>query len=128
MGTTQNLVVLSGTVSREPALRELTGGVVLQFDLTTELADGATTSVPVAWHDPTPKQSVSIGAGDDVIVIGTVRRRFFRVGGQTQSRTEVVVESVIGARRAKTANSALEAAAASIRRVVGPRGRSAASA
>lgn len=123
MGTTQNLVVLSGTVSLEPALRELKGGVVLQFDLATPLADGATASVPVAWHDPTAKQAASFGAGDEVIVIGTVRRRFFRVGGQTQSRTEVIVESLIGARRTKTANSALEAAAASIRRVVGSRGR-----
>ena len=114
MGINQNLVVLSGTVTLEPALRELKGGVVLQFDVSTPLGEGTTTSVPVAWHDPTPTQTSSFAAGDDVIVTGTVRRRFFRVGGQTQSRTEVIVATLIPARRKKSANSALAAAAASI--------------
>ncbi len=114
MGINHNLVVLSGTVTLEPALRELKGGVVLQFDVSTPLAAGTTTSVPVAWHDPTPAQTSSFAAGDEVVVTGTVRRRFFRVGGQTQSRTEVIVASLIPARRKKSANSALAAAAASI--------------
>lgn len=119
MGTNHNLVVLTGTVTLQPALRELKTGVVLQFDISTPLGEGSTTSVPVAWHDPTAAQSSSFGAGDDVIVTGTVRRRFFRVGGQTQSRTEVIVDSLIPARRKKSANSALAAAADSIRRVGG---------
>lgn len=114
MGTHQNLVVLSGTVTLEPTLRELKGGVVLQFDLNTLVGDGPSTSVPVAWHDPTAAQTASFSAGDDVVITGTVRRRFFRVGGQTQSRTEVIVASLIPARRKKSANSALAAAAASI--------------
>ena len=119
MDINQNLVVLSGTVTLEPTIRELKGGVVLQFDVSTPLGEGTTTSVPVAWHDPTPTQTSSFTAGDDVIVTGTVRRRFFRVGGQTQSRTEVIVASLIPARRKKSANSALAAAADSIRRVGG---------
>lgn len=115
MGPSNNLVVLRGAVTVEPALRELKAGVVLQFDVHTGLVDGRTTTVPVAWHDPTPSQTSSFGAGDDVVVVGTVRRRFFRVGGQTQSRTEVIVDSLIPARRKKTANSALAAAVATIR-------------
>jgi len=115
MGTHHNLVVLSGTVTLEPALRELKDGVVLQFDVSTPLGEGATTSVPVAWHDPTPTQASSFTAGDDVVVTGTVKRRFFRVGGQTQSRTEVIVATLVPSRRKKSANSALAAAAASIR-------------
>lgn len=114
MGTSHNLVVLNGTVTLEPSRRELKDGVVLQFDVSTALEDGRTTSVPVAWHDPTAAQSASFGAGDDVVVTGTVRRRFFRVGGQTQSRTEVIVTTLIPARRKKSANSALAAAASSI--------------
>ncbi|MGB3733567.1 MAG: hypothetical protein WA964_01325 [Ilumatobacter sp.] len=115
MGINHNLVVLSGTVTLEPTLRELKNGVVLQFDVSTPLEGGATTSVPVAWHDPTTSQTASFSAGDDVVVTGTVRRRFFRVGGQTQSRTEVIVASLIPARRKKSADSALAAAAESIR-------------
>lgn len=114
MGTNHNLVVLSGTVTVEPTLRELKGGGVLQFDINTPLIDGTTTSVPVAWYDPTNAQTASFGAGDEVVVIGTVRRRFFRVGGQTQSRTEVIVATLVPARRKKSANSALAAAAESI--------------
>lgn len=114
MGTHQNLVVLSGTVTLEPTLRDLKGGVVLQFDLNTSVGDGPGCSVPVAWHDPTAAQTSSFAAGDDVVVTGSVRRRFFRVAGQTQSRTEVIVASLIPARRKKSANSALAAAAASI--------------
>lgn len=116
MATNHNLVVLSGTVTLEPTLRELKSGVVLAFDVSTPLDDGRSTSVPVAWHDPTTAQTSSFAAGDDVVVTGTVRRRFFRVGGQTQSRTEVIVHSLIPARRKKSANSALAAAAESIRR------------
>jgi single-strand DNA-binding protein len=115
MGTHHNLVILSGTVTLEPTLRELRDGVVLQFDVSTALGEGSATSVPVAWHDPTAAQTSSFGAGDDVVVTGTVRRRFFRVGGQTQSRTEVIVASLTPARRKKSANSALAAAADSIR-------------
>lgn len=114
MGTTQNLVVLTGTVTAEPTLRELKGFDVLQFDVSTPLADGSTTSVPVAWHDPTTAQITSFTAGDDVVVTGSVRRRFFRVGAQTQARTEVVVTTLVPARRKKSAASALAAAVASI--------------
>ncbi len=114
MEKSHNLVVLTGTVTLEPTLRELKDRVVLQFDLDTELADGKHASVPVAWHDPTSAQTSSFGAGDEVVVTGTVRRRFFRVGGQTQSRTEVIVATLVPARRKKSANSALAAAAASI--------------
>ncbi len=114
MGTHQNVVVLSGTVTNEPALRELKGGVVLQFDLTTALEDGASASVPVAWHDPTVAQTTSLGLGNEVVIVGTVRRRFFRSGGQTQSRTEVIVASLVPARRKKSATSLLAATAAAI--------------
>lgn len=114
MGTTHNIVVLAGMVMLEPSLRELKDGNVLQFDLNTALAEGKQTSVPVAWHDPTTSQISSFAAGDEVVVTGTVRRRFFRVGGQTQSRTEVIVDSLVPARRRKSANSVLAAAAASI--------------
>ena len=51
--------------------------------------DETAVSVPLVWFDP--PQKVSVVAGDEVSAVGTVRRRFYRAGGATQSRTEVVV-------------------------------------
>lgn len=45
-----------------------------------------------------------------MVVIGRVRRRFFRAGGGTQSRTEVVAEAVVNARHTKRASAALHRA------------------
>jgi single-strand DNA-binding protein len=103
-----NLVVLRGTLVADPRLRELPSGSVLsQFDVTTR-DDTGTQSVPVAWFEP-PPSGVPAVAGDDVVVIGSVRRRFFRVGGATQSRTEVIAEQVIPARRSRQVDRSLGA-------------------
>jgi len=84
-----NLVVLSGHLSSEPVVRELqSGSVLMSFELTTRVEE-ASVSVPLVWFDP-PKK-VAVAAGDEIVAVGTVRRRFFRAGGATQSRTEVVV-------------------------------------
>lgn len=111
-----NLVVLRGTLVADPRLRELPSGRVLsQFDVTTRDGTG-TQSVPVAWFEP-PKAGVPAVAGDDVVVIGSVRRRFFRIGGATQSRTEVVAEQVIPARRRRQVDRSLDV----VRRLLGER-------
>lgn len=101
-----NLAVLRGTVSSEPRRRELASGtIVTQVEVTTR---GATTSsVPVAVFD----REVTATAGDDVVVIGHVRRRFFRVGGVTQSRTEVVAGRIVPAHHHRRVGQALDAAA-----------------
>ena len=43
-------------------------------------------------------------------MVGRVRRRFFRAGGGTQSRTEVVATTAIPTRRAAAIDKALRAA------------------
>lgn len=102
-----NVAVLRGTISSEPRERELpSGGAVTNVEVTTVVDDGRV-SVPVVVHDRT----VSLAAGDDVVVVGYVRRRFFRVGGATQSRTEVVAHQVVPARRRRTAERAVAAVA-----------------
>jgi single-strand DNA-binding protein len=89
MEVVMNLVVLSGHLSSEPTVRELqSGSVLMTFELTTRV-DDASVSVPLVWFDPPRK--VAVGAGDEITAVGTVRRRFYRAGGVTQSRTEVVV-------------------------------------
>ena len=108
-----NLVVLRGTLVSEPRVRELpSGSVVVQFDVTTR-DDGGAQSVPVAWFEPAAR-GVPGTPGDQLLVIGSVRRRFFRAGGVTQSRTEVVADTVVAARHAKRARAALERARAGL--------------
>lgn len=93
-----NVVLVRGTVSSEPVRRELpSGDVVTQVELTTRV-DGRVTSVPVAVHHA----EVTVGAGDEVVVTGHVSRRFFRAGGVTQSRTEVIATEVVKATRRRT--------------------------
>jgi single-stranded DNA-binding protein len=110
-----NLVVLRGSVANSPALRDLpSGSVVAQFDVVTPIrvADrGATTAVPVAWTDPSPADLARVGEGIDVVVVGTVRRRFFRVAGATQSRTEVVADAVVPTRRRRQVDRILHTVA-----------------
>jgi single-strand DNA-binding protein len=98
-----NVVVLCGRLSSAPVIRELeSGSVLMNCELTTRVDDVAN-SVPLVWFDP-PAAAV-FEAGDEVAVVGTVRRRFYRAGASTQSRTEVVVELLgkVGDKRAATA-------------------------
>ncbi|MFM2077429.1 MAG: hypothetical protein RJA49_1319 [Actinomycetota bacterium] len=90
-----NHVLLLGRLSSAPQERALASGSVLwSLELTTDTPDGAW-SVPVAWFDP--PSPVAFTTGDEVMVVGSVRRRFFRGAGGTQSRTEVVAAEVVAA-------------------------------
>ena len=104
-----NVVVLQGALSSEPVVRELrSGSVVWSFEVTTRDGEGTASSVPVSWFDPpTPLEWVS---GDEVVVQGAVRRRFFRSAGGTQSRTEVVAEVVLAAGDRRKVTRALDRA------------------
>src|SRR4051812_33525902 len=85
----RNIAVLRGTLAAVPRLRELPSGSVLaQFDVTTR-DEAGTQSVPVGWFDPPPAVA-ALEVGTELVVVGSVRRRFFRAGGTTQSRTEIV--------------------------------------
>jgi len=103
-----NLAVLRGTVTSDPRVRDLpSGSVVVNLEVTTR-GDAVTASVPVVVHD----RPVDVAAGDEVVVVGHVQRRFFRAGGVTQSRTEVVATHVVPARRTRTVARAIAAATA----------------
>ena len=109
-----NVVVLRGVLSRDPERRELPSGdllAALEVTIRPEAADAGgarprAESVPVAWFDP-PAALARMAAGDEVVVVGRVRRRFFRTGAATLSRTEVVAERVVLARSAAKVASAL---------------------
>ena len=68
-------------------------------------------SVPVSWPAP-PAGVDQLEVGAEMVVLGRVRRRFFRVGGATQSRTEIVAERVVPAGQRRRVRATLDAAAA----------------
>ena len=106
-----NAVILRGVVSSAPRRRELPSGSVLdQLEVTTRWREGSVATVPVAWFDPTTE----FAADDEVVVIGHVRRRFFRAAGATVSRTEVVAERIVRAGRRRAVERAVAAALATL--------------
>ncbi len=107
-----NVVVLHGTLSSTPVLRTLTSGSVLASLEVTTAVEGASASVPVAWFDPPAE--LGLDNGDEVVVTGVVRRRFFRSGGSTQSRTEVVATQVVPATKRRQARAAVARAVAAL--------------
>lgn len=110
--STNNVVVLRGTVSSDPRVRDLpSGSTVTNVEVTTRSED-LTASVPVVVHD----RRVDVANGDDVVVVGHVQRRFFRAGGVTQSRTEVVAATLVPSRRARSVARAIDAAVAALGR------------
>lgn len=116
-----NLVVLRGVLVAEPRIRELPSGSVLaQFDVTTR-DSGGTQSVAVAWFDP-PASLSELAAGAEVVVVGSVRRRFFRAGGATQSRTEVVADKLVTTRRKRDVRRAITGACRQLEQAVNPGG------
>lgn len=89
-----NVVLLCGALWRDPEERTLRSGTrLVSFEVTTREPERAAVTVPVAWFDP-PAAAARLGAGSEVVVTGEVRRRFFRAGGATASRTEVVADRV----------------------------------
>ena len=92
-----NLAVVRGTCSRPCEVRTLASGSTLaQLHLTARVDDEAAISVPVVVWDPKPAVT-DLDVGDEVVVLGRVRRRFYQSGGGTASRTEVEALSVVPA-------------------------------
>lgn len=96
-----HLVVLEGTLSSNPVERKLPSGTTLVIlEVSSRAADGQRLTSPVVSED---LAVANYRKGDLVLVLGVVRRRFFRAGGITASRTEVVADAVVSAvdRRAR---------------------------
>ena len=108
-----NIVILRGVLSSAPRVRELpSGSEIWSYEVTTGNGDERRQSSPVSWLDPARPPKLSIG--DEVVVVGSVRRRFFRTPSGSASRTEVVA-NVVGragsARVVKAASQAIDRAA-----------------
>jgi single-strand DNA-binding protein len=104
-----NLVVVRGTVSSPPDVRVLPSSAVLaQLQVSTRLAN-ETLSLPVAVWSPAGWVE-SLEPGDDLVVVGRVRRRFFRAAGAAASRVEVEAELVARARDRRRVQAAVRRA------------------
>ena len=107
-------MLVRGTVVRDPIERVLpSGDSMLAFDLTVRTSGGAAESMPVVWFDP-PAAAARIVEGVDAVVVGRVRRRFFRVSGATASRTEVLADRVIRSTSGARVTAAVHAALADL--------------
>jgi single-strand DNA-binding protein len=124
-----NVVILSGVLSSAPRRTELpSGDIRWSLELTTpvEASGGGeavpSASVPVAWQGELVSGPSCTGdpaawtAGTELVVVGVARRRFYRAGGVTQSRTEVVAASLVEVTRRRPVAGAMRRAA----RALGP--------
>lgn len=109
-----NVAVLRGHLSSPPRTRGLASGDrLVSLEVTTRVDGGPAESVPVAWFgapDPLPAWD----DGQEVLVVGRIRRRFFTAGAATASRTEVVATTVVPAGRRAAVAKALAGALARI--------------
>lgn len=109
-----NVVVVKGRLSRPAEERVLESRTrLVTLELTVPRPGERADSVPVAWMGA-PAWAAKLDTGEEVLVIGRVRRRFFRAGSSTQSRTEVVADRIVATKQAKTAAKALAEAAMSL--------------
>ena len=111
-----NLAVVRGIVSSPPEVRILPSETVLvQLQVTTRL-ETETLSIPVSCWNPAGWVE-TLEPGEEIVVVGRVRRRFFRAGGATASRVELesdVISRATDRRRVQTALRRANAALASL--------------
>ncbi len=92
---TTNLVVLRGVTSAAPEVRMLTSGRrIATLSLRVHALDPGFTSVPVAVREP-PAWVEDLDEGAPLVVVGALRRRFFKTAtGATGARVEVEAKVV----------------------------------
>lgn len=109
-----NVVVLRGRLTRPAALRSLpSGDQLVALEVSIPCPGGRADSAPVVWPDA-PAVAAALDVDEEVVVVGRVRRRFFRAGGSTQSRTEVVAEVVVPASQPRRVKAAVGRALAGL--------------
>lgn len=121
---TTNISVLVGRLTGGSTRRELADGR-LRLGATVSGGEGADRwSVPVVVEarpgasadDRALAQLAGLDEGVEVLVVGRVRQRYFRAGGSTASRTEVVAAQVVPLRRRAQVQRLVD----EVRRSLGP--------
>lgn len=117
-----NMVLLRGRLARPAELRLLpSGDPLLALEVTVPREGEKAECVPVVWFKA--PAAATFDRDEEVVVLGRVRRRFYRAGGSTQSRTEVVADNVVAARHARRVQTLLAKVESSL--ATTDRGRSA---
>jgi single-strand DNA-binding protein len=113
-----NMVVLIGKMPKPPQVRDLRSGISLaSFDLHVPRTDQQVDNVPVTLFDASD-QDLDFRPGQDLLALGRVRRRFFRLAGDPHSRTEVVADRVILLEQRDEACEALQSAGTALAQVL----------
>jgi single-strand DNA-binding protein len=108
-----NVAIVRGTVSSAAERRVLPSDTVLvQLQVTTRL-ESETLSMPVSCWNPDGWVE-ELQPGDEIVVVGRVRRRFFRAGGATASRVELEAEVLARASDRRRVRAALRRATAAL--------------
>ena len=103
-----NVAIILGNLVKAPQVRALPSGLsVTSFDVRVRRYDLSADTVPVSVFTNAGYQLLSWEEGEELLVVGRVRRRFFRAGGSTQSRTEVVADRVVAVSDKSSVASAL---------------------
>ena len=80
-----SVTLVIGTLSRPAEIRVLpSGDTLIALELTTRRLVAAAETVPVSWPGA-PAWAGRLAAGERVVVLGRVRRRFYRAGGRTKT-------------------------------------------
>jgi hypothetical protein len=109
-----NLAVLRGVCSAPPEVRVLESGSRLAtLALRCPASDDRSTSVPVTVWDP-PAWLETVDAGEPLVVVGRLRRRFYQRPGGLGSRVDVEAEMVGRARDRRRLDAALRRAATAL--------------
>jgi single-strand DNA-binding protein len=101
-----NLAIVMGVCSSAPEVRTLGSGTTLAIlQVTARDAEGVATSVPVVAWSPAAWVA-ALEAGDEVVAVGRVRRRFYQAAGAAAAKVEVEADYLAPGsdkRRVKTA-------------------------
>ena len=107
---TLNVSVVCGPCSATPEIRVLESGTRLAtLAVRCPAGNDRATSVPVTVWDP-PAWLESLQAGDAVVVVGRLRRRFYPRPGGVGSRVDVEAELIGRARDRRRLDAALRKA------------------
>lgn len=115
-----NVAIVRGRLSSEPRVTEFeSGDVLVRLEVTVPRDDGPADSVPVAWIGPPKQQPSAFVAGDEVLAIGRIRRRWYRTPRGNASATELVAATVVPPARRSAARRVAASARAELEELGG---------
>ncbi len=89
-----NFVLIRGVLNRPAQIKTMANNdLLVSFDVTVERENEKAEVVPIVWFG-VKAWATELDLGDEVVISGRIRKRFFQSGGALTTRTEVVAERV----------------------------------